>query len=178
MIEIDVEDKELPEDKLERVIALAERLSEQKRAKEEAEELAKEAGKAYRKTEREDLPMLMAELGVPMLKLPSGETVTIQEDCTASITEQNHPAAMRWLIKNGFGGLIKTGVTVEFGRGERDNAVEAAKTIAEAGFQPTVYETVHHSTLKSFVKEQLREGADVPFDLFSIEPFDKAVIKK
>ena len=177
MIEMDLQEKQLPEDKLERVIALAERLEAQKNALEEAEQTAKDLKKEFQRTEREDLPALMNELGIPMLKLPSGKVVSITEDVTASITAANKPAAMRWLIDNDFGGLIKTGVNLQFDRGDRDAAVAAAKLIAENGYQPSVEENVHHSTLKAFVKEQLSEGKEVPLDLFSVHPFDKAVVK-
>jgi hypothetical protein len=39
-------------------------------------------------------------------------------------------------------------------------------------------ETVHPSTLKAFVKEQLAVGTAVPFDLFGIYPYSRAIIKE
>jgi len=120
----------------------------------------------------------MSELNLPSITLPSGAKVTVAADATAKISEANHPAAMKWLIDNKFGGLIKTGVLVEFGRGERDEAVKAARMIAESGLKPLVSEGVHHSTLKSFVKEQLNEGKEIPMDIFGVHTFNKATIKK
>ena len=176
--EADVGGGPLPEDKLERVIALATRLEEQKAAHKAAEDEAKALKKALLKTEREDLPDLMSELGIPSLKLPSGATVSVVEDATCSITQANHGAAMAWLIEHGYGGLIKTSVGVTFGRGEREEALNAVRVISDAGMDPELVEAVHHSTLRAFVKERLGEGAAIPFDLFSIRPFNKATIKK
>ena len=172
------DDKPLPTDKLQRCIALAARMAEQKKEYKRLEEEAAAAKKAYTRTEREDLPMVFAELGIPSLTLPSGEIVKIADDATASITEENHNAAMKWLIDNGFGGLIKTAVIVEFNRGDRENAIALYNTLNDLGETPAVSESVHHSTLKSFVKERLREGEAVPHDLFGIHPFTKATIKK
>lgn len=162
---------------LKRVVALARLLKEQQDAYERLKEETAAAKEAMLRTEREDLPTLMAEVGLESMKLDDGSVVTIKEDYDVRITERTKDAALRWLLDNGFGGLIKTSVALEFGRGERDEA--SAVTEELKGRYPGVHleEHVHHSTLKAFVREQLREGRPVPMDLFNVFPYSKATIK-
>jgi hypothetical protein len=48
--------------------------------------------------------------------------------------------------------------------------------LLETSPDTAVEEQVHHSTLKSFVKEQLEGALPLPLDLFSVQSFNKAVI--
>ena len=179
-VEIDKEDlkgDDLPKDKLERVIAMCQTLEERKEKVKEAEGALKKAKADLAAIELGSLPALFEELGLPFLGLPSGATVAIESDVKTKIPAAKHGAAMAWLIKRDFGGLIKTAVSVSFGRGEREDATEAIQVMSEAGLEPELKEEVHHSTLESFVKERLEAGDDIPFDLFGVHQFNKAVIK-
>lgn len=163
---------------LARIVKLAELLVKQQQEVTEAEALLKKAKEAMLRTEREDLPTLMQEIGLQEMKLSDGQIVRLEEDLTTSITESTRPMALRWLLDNNFGGLIKTFVSVQFGRGEHDAAVQVRDELAGKYGDVTLKEDVHSSTLKSFVKEQLKAGTPVPFDLFNVFPFTKAVIRK
>jgi hypothetical protein len=163
---------------LERVVKLAELLEEHAANVAELKEELKAAEKALRRVEEEDLPELMSELGLTEIKLENGSVITITEDVKTSITNANAAAAHSWLVENGFGGLIKTAVSVTFGRGDHDTAEAARDALAAEYEDVSLEEKVHHSTLKAFVLEQLRNGQPVPTDLFSVYPYSKAVIKK
>lgn len=130
-----------------------------------------EAKAAVQRLEQEDLPELMQELGLASFKLEDGASVDLTQDVFCGITEARRASAHKWLLDNGFGGLIKTQVVAEFGKGELDAANEAARTIGG-----TVKEAVHPATLKSFVKEQLAKGSPLPTELFGINPFNKIKI--
>ena len=132
-----------------------------------------DAQEAFRRIEQEDLPELMRELGLDLVRLENGTTVSVDSDVQCAITEANRPAAHAWLVKHGFDGLIKTEVVRAFGRGELAEAQELAGTIGGA-----LTEKVHPATLKAFVKEQMQAGQVVPFDLFSVFPFNRAKLKK
>lgn len=129
-----------------------------------------------RRLEEDDLPELMRELDLMEIKLSDGSSVKVVDEVQCAITEARRPAAHKWLAEHGFGGLIKTEVVVVFGRDEHDAAVSCAEELHEAGRAANVEERVHPSTLKSFVKEQLALGADVPADLFALRPYAKAKI--
>ena len=130
----------------------------------------------YLRVEREDLPELMREVGLTKLTLTDGTEVTLTEEVTAAITEERREAAHAWLREHNFGGLIKTLLTVPFGRGEEDEARRLAERIAEE-HECSLDEKVHPMTLKAFVREQVEDGKPLPFDLFGVHPFSRAKIK-
>lgn len=163
---------------LSRVTALAQLLlaTAERIAKIEAE-LA-EAQAAYLRVEREDLPELMREVGLTQLRLANGVEVSLAEDVTATIPEERRAAAHAWLREHNFGGLIKTVVSVPFGRGEEQEARRLAEMIHDdLHHDANVDEKVHPQTLKAFVREQVEGGKPLPFDLFGVHPFSRAKIK-
>lgn len=163
---------------IKRAIALGNLLVKQADVVAELQTQLKKAQAEYLKLEREDLPALMQELGLSSFQLETGETIKVVEDVTTKIPAKHKAAAHTWLLEHGFGGLLKTQVTVEFGRGERDAAETAAGQLQEHYEHVNMDESVHHSTLKAFVKEQREQGHHVPEDLFGIFPFNKATVSK
>lgn len=162
---------------LKRVIILADLLAEQIRRQEDLEEQLKSTKAARQKLENEDLPTLMAEIGLSEFKLEDGSVVAIKEDVQCGISEARRAVALRWLVENNFGGIIKSEVRVAFESSQHDTAEEFAKSLAETfGSAVNFQEAVHPATLKSFVKERLAQGEDIPFDLFGIHPFSVAKI--
>lgn len=163
---------------MERILSLAETLVEQQQEVDQLNEQLKEAKQRLYQTEREDLPTLMIELGLSEITLTDGSRVQIKEDLDAKITEKTRADALRWLLDNGFGGLIKTNVSLAFGRGDHDTAAEVRDRLAEEYDGVELKEDVHHSTLKAFVKERMAAGDQIPMDLFNVYPYNKAIIKR
>ena len=133
---------------------------------------------ALRRTQEEDLPELMREVGMTSLTDDDGDSVALVEDVQTAITEATKSAALAWLHSNGFSGIVKTVVDCSFGKGETEKAAEAASILVANGFAAHVGESVHAGTLKAFVKERMREGDPVPMDIFNVRPFSRATIKK
>ena len=103
---------------------------------------------------KEHIPDIMDGLGLEDFKLKDGSKIVVKDDIKCGISEANKPAAHMWLRENEFDGIIKTQVIVAFGKGEAEEAERARTALIEAGFlEATVNDSVHHSTLKSFVKE-------------------------
>ena len=164
---------------VERLRKLGELFLAQREAVERADEELASAKAAFRRTEQEDLPDLMTELGVPMFRLEDGTTIERVPDVEASLTEATRAAGLEWLKANQFGGLIKTKVVTEFGRGESETAAQAAQLLAdELGLVAEVSEGVHPATLKAFVKEQMAVGSPIPMDTFNVRAFNRAKVKK
>lgn len=120
----------------------------------------------------EDLPELMEEVGMQSFKLSDGTEIGVKKDVKASITAAKAPAAMKWLVDNGYAGLIKSKVLVDC------NREDAAQLQQQLPYEISVNDTVHPMTLKSFVVERLEKGDDIPFDLFGVHPFNKITVKK
>ena len=158
---------------LKRIVELGNLLVRQRRKVDGLKDDLDLAMRELRRIETEDLPELMREVGINSVALEDGTTIEVSEDVECSITEAKRDEAHRWLIDNGFGGLIKTEVIKTFGRGERDAAQQCAEQIGGL-----TMERVHPSTLKSFIKEQLAAGKPIPFEPFGIFPYNRAKIKK
>ena len=165
-------------DKMKRIITLAELLVKQQKEVEKKDTELKAAKAAMLRTERDDLPELFKELEIIEVKLKDGSKVGVVDDVSTAITVANKDKAHEWLIKHDFGGLIKTEISIAFARGAHDKATKAHAVLAKRYDGAELREGVHASTLKSFVKEQLQEGKKIPFKLFSIHPYSKAVIKR
>lgn len=159
------------ESSLERAVALAQALIAAQDAVRAAEDALKSANDVVVQLEQVDLPELMRELGLSMFRLEDGRVVEVRPDVSCGITEANRAAAHAWLTERGFGGLIKTSVTVDFGRDEREAALACAQKIGGS-----MMERIHPATLKSFIKERMAAGESVPQELFGTHEFHRVKI--
>lgn len=127
-----------------------------------------------------DLPEAMEEEGVVEFTLEDGRKVMIATAYHASITEANEIAAFRWLRDNGFDSIIKRNIITEFGRGEDELAAKYVKWVAEHFPERSLKDksTVHHSTLRAFVKERIEEGDEIPLEVFGVFVRNFAQIKE
>lgn len=112
------------------------------------------------------LPNAMAEVGMAEFKLEDGTKISIKNDVHCSIPKDDGGRAFGWLRDHEFGGLIKNQIIAEFGKGEDEQAIAAATLLAEHGYHPEQKQSVHPSTLKAFVKEQMNKGNEIPLDVF------------
>lgn len=137
-----------------------------------------EAKAAHRRTETEDLPDLMQELGLDAVRLADGTAVELKEEVSAGITEARRSEAHAWLRERGFGGLIKTAVVVEYGAGAEGEALSLGERLErELDRDVMVSEKVAPQTLKAFVREQLAAGRPLPFELFGVHAFSFAKVR-
>ncbi|MCK5604420.1 hypothetical protein KAR91_21195 [Candidatus Pacearchaeota archaeon] len=137
----------------------------------------KKAKERSRYLREESIPTMMQELDLESLTLSTGQKLTIKSDVHASITEENKVKAFGWLEDNGHGGLIKSVVKVEFGRGELEAAGHLVTELQANGVDPEFKEHVHPTTLKAFLREEIRQGRKVPMGLFNARPVLIAKIK-
>lgn len=168
-----VTDKELTivSDLANKQLKLASELSELEAAlKAKKEEL--------RLTSEQELPDAMQQAGLTQIKLSSGENITISEFYNAHISKANQEKAYEWLVTNGHEGLIKNEVLLKFGREETEVVDQTVFALQSRGLSPEVRQSVHPSTLKAFVKEQITNGNDIPTEPFGIYIGTKATIKK
>ena len=120
----------------------------------------------------------MQTAGLTEIVLSTGEKITITEFYNAHISKANQETAYQWLVQNGHEGLIKNEVSLKFGREEDLIAQETVQALKARGLAPEIRQSVHPSTLKAFVKEQLTSGRDIPTEPFGIYIGSKAIIKK
>jgi hypothetical protein len=136
-----------------------------------AEERLKRLKENLRRTLEESIPLLMQELGMTKFVTTDGIVFEIKQEFTAKISEANYKSALEWLDTNGFGDIVRTEMVVPTIRGDRRNIAEVTAMLESFGFTPELKEGVHHSTLKAFIKERIKAGDNIPFDIFGIHPY-------
>jgi hypothetical protein len=115
----------------------------------------------HKKITEDLLPELMKEAGLSELTLETGQTLVVEEDIRASITTgekggvDNRPAAHAWLRANGFASLIKNVISIKLGMEEDKKAEKLYLQLAKKYEDVERKESVHSSTLRSFVTEVL-----------------------
>jgi hypothetical protein len=160
------------------VAALARTIRDKEAKIESLEEELREEKKALLKLTDEDMPAMLAEIGLSSFTLDDGSTVDIKQTYGASILVQNRPQAFEWLRDNGYDDIIKNTVACQFGRGEDDLASAFAAFAQQQGYSPEQKTEVHPQTLRAFVKERCEQGDDFPMELFGAWVGQRAVIKR
>lgn len=113
------------------------------------------------------IPEVMEELELDTITTNTGLTVTIKDALKASITQANKPKALAWLRKHKHEKIIKAKLIVT-PADDKEN-VTLQKKLEK--YQVEATEGVHASTLKSFVKELLEDGKNIPEKLFGIHKY-------
>lgn len=125
------------------------------------------------------IPEALHAVGMESIRLEDGTTLTVKEDIKCHLSQERKPAAFKWLDANGHGGLIKTELKGAFSKKERTQALELLKQINQlSGGRFKLDQSVHHSTLKAFIKQCLSDGVDIDEALFGIYTFKTTKIKK
>lgn len=147
-----------------------------------AEAALKEAKEKERQLREESVPALFEELGISELKLDDGSKFSVKQDVYVSIPAANKAAVFKWLEDNDYGGLIKTEVSVPFGKGELDSAIKLMDDLAsEFGVTSAKLDrSVHAQTMAAFMRERLAnpdEGPQPDLDLFGARPVSVAKVE-
>ena len=142
---------------------------------EQQEQNIKSLKEKQRKLSEEEIPAFLQEKGLTSIRLNNGTEVSVAEDIKPGVLVANRSFCYQWLRDNGFGDLIKNIVSVNFGMGEDQDAVNLKKQIEELGLVCAEKEEVHYGTLKAFVGEQHRKGVSLP-DEFGVHVANKTKI--
>ena len=126
----------------------------------------------------EELPSMMAEIGVNSFELDDGSRVTVKDLYGGHISLANRDAAYLWLRDNGFDDIIKNTLSIVFGRGEDEVAKDFVGLCSRQGFVPNQLEKVEPMTLKAWLREQVEAGHPIPLDLFGAFISQRATIKR
>ena len=126
----------------------------------------------------EVIPTMLSEMGLSQLKLADGSSVDVKPFYSATISAQNKDKAYSWLRTNGLGDIIKTDISVSFGRNEDNKAAKYAELAKSNGYQPTQKLKVEPMTLKALVRERIEAGKEMPTEIFNIFVGNKTTIKR
>lgn len=146
------------------------------------------------KLETMDLPDALAAIGLSSLRTHDGRELSVVEFCEGTVPtlgtiakakaadrpalEARRRFVLNWLREHGHGGLIKTEVTVAFGKGEDELAQAAAAALRERfGLEPQQSENIAPQTWLAFIREMIDSGEALPLDDMGVTIGRKAVIK-
>ena len=114
------------------------------------------------------LPELMEDIDIESLTLADGTKITLSKFYNAKIPEAHWGDAVEWLESKNHDGIIKSGFTVALSKGQTDLGHAAKAALRELGIPVIVKDSIHPSTLRAFVKEQLEQGEDIPKEMFGV----------
>ena len=135
-----------------------------------AEEQVKELKAERRKISEIHIPDKMMEFGLSKVTLSGGVSLEVKQYYSAKIPDVRQEEAFAWLKANKLDAIIKSKVDCSFGQGEEETRNEEA-LCGYLDRMRAAYKrkrSVHASTLKAFVREQVEGGADFPQDLFGV----------
>ncbi len=103
-------------------------------------------------------------------ELSDGRTLTVKEDIRSSIAGEKRVPAIQWLDDNEYGHIVKRELVFQFAKGDTERFEAFQKHIKKLKLPLVMKEqfSVHHATLNAWVKEQLKDGVDLPKETFGI----------
>ena len=119
------------------------------------------------------IPELMKELGVEFIGMTGGRRVDVKSILSVVPLAADRPLVLKHLEEQGAGALIKTTITVPFGRGEEVKVKDLLNLLQEHGIGSKLEKKVEPPTLKKHIKERLEQGLPVPKE-FNVKKFDQA----
>lgn len=170
---------QLPSEALKELIRLSEALVAAEEAVSAAEMALQEAKRIERNLREQEIPDYMQELGIASMKLESGAIISFKDDVRLEWDHAKKEKAFAWLEAHEFGGLIKTEVSVAFGKGELEQARQLLEKLAEeTGKEAQLTRDVHYQTMCAFLREQISEGASIPLEEWGAVSIKKATVRR
>lgn len=133
------------------------------------EEDLKAAKKALHTLRSSRIPDIMDELGMDSVTF-RGWKVTISDFVSGSLPKdpEANARAIQWLEAEDAGGLIKTDLSLAFGRSQHNEALDLAGRLEAEGLAPAVKSSVHPQTLHSFARERIRNGESLDVEVLGL----------
>ena len=157
---------------------LANKMAEIELAIETKKKAVKELEAEFRKIQEHDLPDAMDEIGLPLIGLPDGRSIEVEEFVTGSISKANEEKAFGWMRSHGSGSLIKCEASVSLGPDSEKLLALFIEEMGERGLKVKGKASVHWATLRSYLKEQLElDDPNFPDEAFAVYNVRKAQIK-
>lgn len=161
---------------LDRLTVMAERATA---ARKRAEDALQKAKQAEEKLLNKDIPELLARMHLDECTTASGIEVKVKREIKASLPGHDRVearmGALRWLVENGHGGVIKNSVAVSLDRGQDARADELVVKLRAEGYDVESKKDVNHQTLGALVRELMADGKIVPREYFNL--FDMRLAK-
>jgi len=97
---------------------------------------------------------------------------------TAKIPDDKRMEAFQWFESQGHGDLVKSVINIFFGMQEHERRLEVMALLDAHGIQYYPNESIHHQTLRAFVKREIKKNHILPRELLGVYVFDEVKIKE
>ena len=158
----------LTDEQLKSISSLAETQVSLEQAKVELETKLDALGEELRRVREELLPEAMMQIGLDSFVLKSGHAIRIDKFYAGKIPDDRAPEAFDWLRKNDLESIIKREIKAIFGKNEDKKAEQVFQALIDMGANPVDKAGVHPQTLKSFIRERMENGLELPQELFGV----------
>lgn len=159
-------------DVLGRISRLADEMHQADKDIAEATLRVKKLVETHRQIAEEQLPELFQQVGMSELTTLKGLPLKLKNKVFTNISKGRKPTAIAWLDANGQGGMVKRCVIIDFDKTQEEK-VEALLRLIGKGWPNNRTELdVHGSTVKAFVTKRLKDGEDIPLDIFGVHCVD------
>ena len=167
--EFDMGGASAPSDKMDVLNAALEEAVQLETVVSQMEEDLKVAKKALNSLKSGRIPDLMDELEMETVTF-RGWQVKIDDFVSGSLPKDSHrlERAINWLEEHDAGGLIKTDLTLAFGKSQHNEALDLAARLEAEGHAPSVKSGVHAQTLLAFARERIRNGDPLDIDVLGL----------
>lgn len=129
-------------------------------------EVAKEE---LKRLSEKEIPDILADMR-GSFTLPDGRKISVDERIHAGLSKEREFAGHLWLEKNGYGNLMKREFVISFDKEDEEWAKEFEKELKNRAkpLNSKTKRTVHSQTLQAWVREKMKEGVDIPKDIFGV----------
>src|SRR5262245_19730701 len=138
--------------------------------KTDLEAQVKEIGEKIQHIERHELIDLFDNAGLSSITVDADGNhpafdATRSTVYGGKIPDERRVEALNWFEAAGHGDLVKSVITIQFGLQEDDARMRVMKLLSEHGVEYYTNESVHHMTLKAFLKNELKAGRVIHMDI-------------
>lgn len=155
-------------DVLGRISRLADEMHQVDKDIAKAELVVKKLKETHRQIAEEQLPELFEQVGMEKLTTRSGLPLKLSNKVFTSVSKGRKPAAIAWLDANGQGGMVKRCVIIDFDKTQEEKVKALLRLIGKGWPNNRTELDVHGSTVKAFVTKQLKDGKQIPLDVFGV----------
>lgn len=151
---------------IETCVALGTQMQEIEEEIDQLERDLKAKKAAFDAVSLEALPEAMEQAGVEEFTLSNGRKIGIKTKLFVSVSKANMGSFLNFVRRQGSGDLIKSTLTIAFGKDEEEKRLAIFQDLTSRGDlvdnDIKSEEGIHHSTLRAYVKRGLEEGVEFP----------------
>ena len=126
----------------------------------ELDTVLKEKKKELNQIAQQDIPAILADVGLSSVTLDNGFKVTIKSDI--NVTVKDHDNWMNFIKARGEDDIVKDILAIE--KPDDDLVLQ----LVSNGYEVERSRKVHHATQKKYIKGLLEEGINIPEELVKV----------